>query len=152
MDRPIWEIRLICKLGWTKTIQRYLQYLKKLDLEDINTIAQLKEAFTAKYQLQPSQVFQLRQQAMNAEQGNQDVASYAMTHTRVCNKLNIDEEEQMHLFIKGLHSHIQRQLSAHNRCLWMRPFRPRQWRKVRLQLQRSRTPPPKWTLMHWWTE
>ena len=77
-------------------------YLKKIDLDDVNTTDRLKQALAAKYQLQPSQIFQMRQQIMNSNQGDRSVVSFSNELCNLCNKLNMDDEEQMHIFKKGL--------------------------------------------------
>ena len=79
------------------------QWLQRLDHEGVvNDYDLLVVAMREKYQLQPSQIFQLRQQLLGKTQGPLDVSTYAEEVEHLCHRLNIDEVGQLHYFIKGL--------------------------------------------------
>ena len=78
--------------------------------EGLVDLAALQQALIEKYQLQPAQIFQLRQQLVTVEQGNKDVRAFSDEVTYLCHKLGVDEEGQLHAFIKGLKLEIKQQV------------------------------------------
>ena len=87
------------------------QWLQRLDHEGVvNDYDLLVAAMREKYQLQPSQIFQLRQQLLGKTQGPLDVSTYAEEVEHLCHRLNIDEVGQLHYFIKGLQPKIRKQV------------------------------------------
>ena len=58
----------------------------------------------------PTFPFQLRQQLAATEQGNRGVRVYSDEVAYLCHKLGVDEEGQLHAFIKGLKLEIKQQV------------------------------------------
>lgn len=83
------------------------QWLRQQQIEDYD---ELKEALLNKYQYKPPQIFQMRQELANMTQDKKNVNDYAELVASLCHKLNIDEDGQLHAFVKGLRNDIKKQV------------------------------------------
>ena len=84
------------------------QWLRRQDLEQLNTFELLKTELENKYRMQPVQRFQRRQELMSrSQERTESVAHYADEIGNSWFKLDISQEETMHYFIKGLRQNIR---------------------------------------------
>ena len=86
------------------------RWLRRQDLDELNSFDLLKEALATQYGLQPAQLFKLRQHLISRKQkSSESVADYAEDVGNMCFKLGI-EEDHMHYFIQGLKQTIKKQV------------------------------------------